>query len=296
MVEFDNVTSMVERVPVGGQVPSPPTLRVVRTIDVLSRRPDEHLSLAEIIRETGMSRATAHAVLSQLTMAGWTLRDADGNYALGTGFATVARRADAAFPLRRAAVEPMRTLSTGTGVPVFLAERDGATIAITEIVGEPSLHWIRLGRRLPLRPPVCREFVAWAPEDERGAWLDMAEPNTRERLAEVLDAVRARGYAVERLADESAPMLEMISSLRHSPITDAIRTRLGDVLADLITIDYLPHELGADNAVVSIAAPVFDIDGRVVASLVACPDNHLSAQEVASLGDAVAAAAHALGQ
>lgn len=294
MILFDNMTSMIERVPADGQPPSPPTLRVVRTIDVLSRRPAEHLSLAELIRATGMSRATAYAVLTQLTSEGWTLRDASGNYALGPGFAAVARRADAAFPLRSRAVKPMRTLSDSAAVPVFFAERDAESVVITDVVGEPTLRWIRLGRRLDLRPPVCREFVAWATPGDRDAWLDEADPATRDRLVTVLDVVRDRGYAVERLADDSGPMLDMMAALRRSPVTDTIRRRLDDVLGELIAIDYLPDELSDDLAVVTVAAPVFDHDGHVIASLVACPDNRLSVAELTQLGNATVAAANSI--
>ncbi|GAB2705628.1 helix-turn-helix domain-containing protein [Nocardia thraciensis] len=259
---------------------------MVRVVELLSRHPADHLSLARIVRDTGLSRATAHAVLTQLTADGWTIRDADGNYGLGLGLLTVARRAEAAFPLRRLALDPMRELSSRRGIPVFLAERDGDAILITEVVGTPSVPWIRRGRRLPLAPPVAREFVAWAPESERAAWLGHADPAHRDRLRAVLDAVRTRGYSVERLADDSAPILEALAALRNSPVTDPLRHRLGGMIADLITIDYLPQELGEENAVVTVAAPIRHGD-TVSAALVACPDTRLSATALADLGSAL---------
>ncbi|MCM6773390.1 helix-turn-helix domain-containing protein [Nocardia sp. CDC159] len=276
---------------------SPPTHRVVQVIELLSRRPAEHLSLARIVRETGMSRATAHAVLTQLSADGWTIRDAGGNYGLGLGLLTVARRAEAAFPLRRLAQEPMRELTARLRVPVFLAERDADSILITEVLGTPSVPWIRPGRRLPLAPPVAREFIAWAPESDRAAWLATADPTHRDRLLTVLDAIRTRGYSVERLADDSAPMLEALASLRDSPVTDPLRHRLNALIADLITIDYLPTELGPDNAVVTVAAPIFTTTPTTVtATIVACPDTHLSATELETMGAAVRATADRITQ
>ena len=47
-------------------------------------------------------------MLTQLTADGWTVRDGEGNYGLGLGLLTVARRAEAAFPLRRLALTPLR--------------------------------------------------------------------------------------------------------------------------------------------------------------------------------------------
>lgn len=280
------MTQMVGRAQLGGQA-SPPTHRVVQIVELLSRHPDTRLSLARIVRETAVSRATAHAVLTQLTADGWTIRDEDGNYGIGPGLVTVARRAESAFPLRRLAAEPLRELAAHVQVPVFLAERAGDVITITEVVGTPPVDWIRPGRRLPLRPPVCREFVAWAEDAERRRWLDAADAATRPRLTAVLDAIRVRGYAVERLADESARMLDIIASLRDSPVTDPVRSRLGDVLTELITIDYLPDELGPENAVVTVAAPIRTTSGHTVASIVACPDNRLTATELDTLGKAV---------
>ncbi|MFC6010507.1 IclR family transcriptional regulator [Nocardia lasii] len=279
--------------------PSPPTLRVVKVLELLSRHAGERLSLARIVREAGLSRATAHAVLAQLTAEGWAVRDAEGNYGIGLRLLTVARRAEAAFPLRHLASAHLRALSDEVGVPVFLAERAGENIVVTEVIGHPSASWIRPGRRLPLAPPVCREFIAWAPDSARAAWLATADPAHRDRLTRVLAEIRTRGYSVERLVDDSTPMLEVLAGLRDSPITAALRAQLGSVITELITIDYLPDELGPDNAVVTLAAPVRDHHGTVIAAVVACPDNHLSAHALAALGaktvataDRITAASH----
>lgn len=260
-------------------------------LELLSRHATERLALARIVREAGLSRATAHAVLTQLTADGWTVRDDDGCYGIGLRLLTVARRAEAAFPLRRTAIPQLRALSEHAGVPVFLAERDGANIVVTEVVGDPSAGWIRPGRRLPLAPPVCREFIAWAPESARTAWLAAADPAHRARLTRVLTEIRARGYSVERLVDDSTPMLEALAGLRDSPITAALRAQLGSVITELITIDYLPDELGAENAVVTLAAPVRDGAGAVVAAVVSCPDTRLSTAALNDLGAATVAAA-----
>ncbi|GAB2557616.1 helix-turn-helix domain-containing protein [Nocardia heshunensis] len=273
---------------------SPPTHRVVQAIELLSRHTGERLSLARIVRATGMSRATAHAVLTQLTADGWTVRDGDGNYSLGLGLLTVARRADTAFPLRRLALDALHGLADDQRVPVFLAERETDAIVITEVIGTPSVPWIRPARRMPFAPPVCREFIAWAPQSERATWLAGADPLHRPRLTAVLDAIAARGYSVERLADESAPMLEALATLRHSPVTDPLRHRLSAMIADLITIDYLPDELTDHNAVVSVAAPIFATDGSVIASIVTCPDTNLSASRLGELSAATIGAAKAV--
>jgi DNA-binding IclR family transcriptional regulator len=106
--------------------------------------------------------------------------------------------------------------------------------------------------------------------------------------------VRERGYSVERLAEESTRVMEVIGSLRNSPAADAVRHRLSDVLSELVTPDYLPDEIGTDNVVVTVAAPVFDDIGSVTASVVACPDARMTAYRLSTVGEAVVAAANSI--
>lgn len=269
--------------------PSPPTSRVVRVVELLCATPEGALPLADIVRRTGMSRATAHAVLQQLTADGWTSRD-DGDYRIGPALARLAGRIDTAFPLRRAATLAARDLAQHLETPVFVAMRDDDFIEVAEIIREPAYEWIRRGRRLRLRPPIAREFAAWAPPDDREAWIAAAPAAIRTRLGLALAAIRERGYTIERLAPEADQILDAIAPLRSSPIRDQI----GDVLSQLIEIDYLPDELVGDSiGAATIAAPIRR-DAAVIASLVVCTDATLPAAEVERIGAATIAAADRL--
>ncbi len=264
---------------------------MVKVIELLCASPDVALPLADIVRHTGMSRATAHAVLQQLTVDGWTIRE-DGAYRIGQGLARLADRIDAAFPLRRSGARAARELAQELDIPVFLAIREEDVVEVAELVGEPLSDWIRRGRRLRLRPPVCREFVAWEPAADREEWIADAPPAIRSRLGLALDAIRARGYAIERLAQDAGQLLDAIAPMSSS----SIRDQIGDLLSQLIEIDYLGHELTGDAiAAATIAAPIRH-DGAVVASLVACPDATLPAAEIERIGAAVAAAADQLSE
>ncbi|WP_030173994.1 MULTISPECIES: helix-turn-helix domain-containing protein [Actinomycetes] len=277
-----------DSMPVGQ--PSPPTQRVVRVIELLAEQTGGRLTLAEIVRRTGFSRATAHAVLTQLTIDGWVARE-DGQFAIGAGFVALARQAERGYPLRRLAAPMIHELAADLGMPAFLAERVAEQITVTELVGVPDMQWIRPGRRIALRPPVCREFVAWAPEAERQRWIDSAPPGARDRLHDVLEVICDRGYAVERLTGDHAEMIDALASLRDSPVSDTVRSRVAGLLAELTTIDYLPEESVGVVAVVTIGAPIIDSEGTVIASIVVCPNREMSADEMAHLGTSVAAAA-----
>lgn len=258
----------------------------MKVVELLCASPEVALPLADIVRHTGMSRATAHAVMQQLTVDGWTVRE-DGDYRIGPGLGRLADRIDAAFPMRRLGARAALDLSKELGIPVFLAIRDDDYIEVAEIIGEPAYEWIRRGRRLRLRPPIAREFAAWASPADREAWIDAAPPAIRTRLGLALTAIRDRGYTIERLAPEADQILDAIGTLRSSPIRDQI----GDLLSQLIEIDYLAEEFTGDAiAAATIAAPIRR-DGVVIASLVVCADATLPATEVERIGAAVAAAA-----
>ncbi|GGK35093.1 hypothetical protein GCM10011591_03450 [Nocardia camponoti] len=260
-------------------------------LELLSRHATERLSLARIVREVDISRATAHAVLAQLTAQGWTVRDEDGCYGIGRRLLVVARRAEVAYPVRHVALPHLRALAKMVGAPAFLAEREGDAIVVTEMVGEPSASWLRVGRRLPVAPPFAREFVAWSSPAAQRDWLDEADELVRPRLTEVLTTIRDRGYSVERLVGDSGTMLEVLARLDNSTVTAPLRSQLGSAIADLITIDYLPDELTDDNPVVTVAAPVRDATGTVIAALVVCPDTRLTADALTAVGTNTSTAA-----
>jgi DNA-binding IclR family transcriptional regulator len=266
---------------------------VVRVVELLADNPGAALTLAEIVRRTGFSRATAHAVLAQLTRSGWVTREG-GHFSIGAGFVALARHAERGYPLRRLASPLVHELASDLDMPVFLAERQAGRITVTELVGLPAMDWIRPGRHIALRPPVCREFIAWAPEDEIESWIAAAPEGARDRLREVLEVICDRGYAVERLTADHAEMIDALASLRDSPVSDTLRSRVAGLLTELSTIDYLPGETVGHVAVVTIGAPVIDPAGAVIASIVACPNREMLADDLQLMGKAVAASADRL--
>ncbi|MBR7191322.1 helix-turn-helix domain-containing protein [Gordonia sp. JH63] len=283
---------------------SPPTARVVRIVELLADAEQPALTLAEIVRQTSMSRATAHAVVSELVDCGWLIRDPSaGTFGVGPAFVGLVRNADGADHLVRWAASAARDLCERFDVPCFVARRtsaDAVTLAShafpPHLAPETAQHpWLRNGSRIRLRPPICREFIAFDPDDARSNWIGQAAESTRTRLGMVLDVVAERGYSIERMTDDHVAMIEALSSL--DTMSDTLRARVGDLLTELSVIDYLPEEIDACAAdgtgvpVVTIGAPVFDSARRVVAAIVVCPNTTLDVDEVRRLGEATRAAA-----
>ncbi|MFW0787039.1 helix-turn-helix domain-containing protein [Gordonia sp. CPCC 206044] len=272
--------------------PSPPTARVVAIMDLLTRPDIDTMTLAEIVRHTRLSRATAHAIVAELSDRGWVLRDQDGGIRIGPGFVALARRTREIDHLAEWGSAALREVTTTFGIAGFVARRTSDdTITVTDQVGEVdgSSRWLAPGHQLRLTPPICREFVAWEPEVIRSQWVAQASAATRTRLDLVLEAIRRRGYSIERMTDEHLALIETLTAIDTMP--DRLRSQATDLLTELTVIDYLDSELTDEIPVVTLGAPIFDADARVIASLVICPRQTMPVDQVHRLGNAALRAA-----
>jgi len=254
------------------------------------------LTLADVVRATGIPRGTAHAIVTQLCDLGWVTRHSDNSLTLGVDFLATSRRAARVDIVAAAATPHVAALVESTDIPAFLAQRRGDTITVTDHLApgpSPSPTVTSPAapvRHMELRPPLCREFIAWADDDTRAAWLNRAPADQRPRLTAVLGAIRERGYSIERITDHHRAIIDALGDLDEMPAQ--VRARMVDLVSELTAIDYLPDELVDEVGAVSLGAPIFDGD-VVVAALVSCPDRTMPAARVTALGDAVRRAAAA---
>lgn len=277
---------------------SPPTARVLDVLETLAQRPDRPRSLADLVRATGMTRATAHAVLDTLVQRGWVQRsEVDKTYTVGPYLAVVGQALAGARPVERLAHDAVAKLAAEHDVTALVVHLVDDALVVTDVAPAPSADGPapRVGHRVPYLPPFGPGFAAWAPTGEQDAWLahaDRTNPDLGERLRAVLPEVRRRGYSLERLDPVSAGAFEVLARLQDDVFGDAVREVVGRVLAQMTRVDFLPGELaGPGLAVSSIAAPVLDDGGRVVLDLVVQPSGARSAADLTALGEAVADAA-----
>jgi DNA-binding IclR family transcriptional regulator len=273
----------------GRQVPSPPTERVVAVMHLLAGGPERSYSLAEISRSLGISRATGHAILATLVQHRWVIRhEPSATYSRGPAIGALAR------PTHNREFRPLLdNLSETVGAQVFLARREGATLVVTDSVGDSlAAPPVTAGLRLPLVAPFGRDYVASAGENAIKAWLaGIGEPSTglRQRLTAVLAEVRERGFVIERLSREYVRVYTALRALAADGEPDEITARLAGAFADLALVDYLPGELEGrtDHQIATISAPVRDSDGVVSMSVTAAPFRSVNAKEIRKIGDAV---------
>ncbi|MCF8568942.1 helix-turn-helix domain-containing protein [Gordonia sp. HY002] len=278
--------------------PSPPTRRAAVVMDCVVTLAGHSPTLADIVRETTLPRATVHAIVSELADLGWLRRHDDLTLAVGPAFLATARTAIGDDPLATAARPALERLVAETGAVAFLARRvDTDTITVVEYCspagsGRPATEgWAEPGRPISLQPPICREFVAWSDAAVRDAWIDRALEPERDRLRAVLAEVRRRGYSIERITDDHRSVIGALTGLETVPadLRDRVRTLLGELSA----IDYLAPELtdDADVGAVTVGAPITDDHGRVVGSIVACPHTTMPGRELKQWGEKTARAA-----
>jgi DNA-binding IclR family transcriptional regulator len=126
------------------------------------------------------------------------------NKTFGLGPALIAAGAVAAVhqPALDAGRRELDALSAELGLEVLLT---AATEDDIIVVGRSALSTdfgrvLRVGQRVPLRPPLGTIFLAWSSEVDVERWLDRARPSLTdtERAVErgALHVVRARRYAI----------------------------------------------------------------------------------------------------
>ncbi len=145
-----------------------------KALDVLVAIEERPRSLAELVAETGISRATAHRLATALEVHGLVRRDDEGRFTLGARLISLGRAAAEAIPLAAAAEDALVDLRDLTGESVQLYVRDGdRRICVAAL---QSLHGLRtivpLGAALPLGVGSAGRVLADGGSTGPSGWVD----------------------------------------------------------------------------------------------------------------------------
>ncbi|GAA4539144.1 IclR family transcriptional regulator [Mycobacterium paraffinicum] len=158
------------------------------------------LTLAQIVRRTGLPRSSAHRMLERLVQLRW-LRRSGRDYELGMRLVELGSLAVHQDRLVRAAGPLLGELHRATGLVVHLAVLDGPDVVYLDKIGDQRIP-TRVGSRQPAHcTAVGKAILAYRDED---AELDLRVRKTRysissgTQLAVELAKVRAHGVAFER--------------------------------------------------------------------------------------------------
>jgi DNA-binding IclR family transcriptional regulator len=206
-----------------------------RLLALLAAFDAEHreLTLTALARRADLPPATAHRLIGQLTAWGALEQSESGGYRVGLRLWEVAMLAPRSSGLRRAALPFMEDLYETTHENVQLAVRDGDDTLYIELISGRSAVIVRttVGSRWPLHATGVG-LVLLAHAD-----------------AEVQDRICA------------GPLARFT---RHT-LTDPARLRAA--LADVRRADVAVSDRQITDDAVSVASPIRDVAGRVVAAL-----------------------------
>jgi DNA-binding IclR family transcriptional regulator len=243
---------------------SPPTDRVVAVLELLAAHPGRALTFSQIMRDTGLTRATCHAVLMSLTEAGYVLRDTKRAYLLGPAVAALGRSAEASFPHVPAIAHLVRELVANTGHPCALTSVMEQSVIVLDHAGElAGPDHLRRGNHVPFVAPYGTIHAAWSSPSVKHRWLHESDLPTRQ-LRRLLDQVQRRGFSASPFDDARRHLRELLALLKKDLLSQEIR-QLVEQASGPVARDYLDDELDAAQTlpISSISAPVFDDLGRV---------------------------------
>jgi DNA-binding IclR family transcriptional regulator len=258
---------------------SPAVERSLAILNFLAEHESSGFTGSELCRRLGLAKATGHTILTTLLQAGFVSRNAGREYSLGP----------AVIPLGEAASSQNRAVAIARGEMELLADKLGLGCVLTTVVedsilvvGKTSFEEQRsellvltFAKRIPLVAPIGAIFVAWWDDQRIEHWLDAVtkgwETERAQRLIMNLSVVRARGYSVSAIANDSVERVrKLLASV--NPLSDE-----GDLSATFeqfvdqvqYSEGYMVGELGPNVRydLSSIAAPVFDRSGKVILAL-----------------------------
>ena len=160
------------------------------------------LTLAQVVRRTGLPRSSAHRMLERLVQLRW-LRRSGRDYELGMRLVELGSLAVHQDRLHRAATPLLHDLHRATGLVVHLAILDGSDVVYLEKIGDRMTAAIptRVGGRQPAHcAAVGKAMLAFADQTD----VDLTSRKTKysigtaAQLAVELAKVRAHGVAFDR--------------------------------------------------------------------------------------------------
>jgi DNA-binding IclR family transcriptional regulator len=161
------------------------------------------LTLAQIVRRTGLPRSSAHRMLERLVALRW-LRRSGRDYELGMRLVELGSLAVHQDRLHRAAAPLLHELHRATGLVVHLAVLDGSDVVYLDKVGDRMVAAIptRVGGRHPAQcTAVGKAMLAYAAQ---AGTIDLTARRTKysictpAQLTQELAKVRSHGIAFDR--------------------------------------------------------------------------------------------------
>ena len=259
-------------------------------VELLAGSGKDRLRFSDVVRELGLTQATAHAILTTLCDRGWASRDpVDKTFSPGPALAVVAARVDTARPLAHTARTAALQLADELGYATSVVERVGDSLVITAFEDAGRQSGGAPGDRIRYAPPFGVAFAAWDTDEQQRAWIQRSAATNAKlarRLEEVLTRTRERGFDVDCTTPALTQAAQVMGTLPSDGLPDHVREITDQLLVEFTTIGFLSDDDTAHQAqpVATIAAPVFDHRGRVAMIVAVHPLQALTRKRIDSIG------------
>ncbi|GAB2680642.1 helix-turn-helix domain-containing protein [Nocardia goodfellowii] len=279
---------------------SAPTTRVVRVLDFLVEQRGKRFGLSELARELDLAKPTCLGILTELTAAGYLVRDPRTlTYGLGPALIAAGRVAQDSFAISAIARTELEKLTARYRTTCTASAVVGEQILVLESTG-PGL--VKVGAAYAFAPPVGLMYVLWDTDAAFDAWL--AKPPTvpvqqdEARLRQVVAECRERGYLVESLTAAGRKLYSLLAGVAVRELPDELRELVAELVTSLGERVYLGTDLRPrkEHPVSLLAAPTFGGDGRQNMVLTMYVGASITGAEIDRRGKALVAAADAVTQ
>ncbi|GAA0710826.1 helix-turn-helix domain-containing protein [Dactylosporangium roseum] len=273
--------------------PVPAVDRAVAILNYLADEPSHARTLTEISAALAIHPATCSATLACLQSHNLVRRaERRRGFLLGTALTRLGSAAGRTHSGFLAAREAVFALAQRFGCGGLVCAREGEDMVVLDMFGdvEPEHLPTRIGRRVPLAPPLGTVFYAWASPEEIAEWLarlDTGERARRDVSIEALAAVRARGYSLGGEHDLDVGLDSVLAKLTRADASPRM-IEVAMEVADLVRARTPPAAPGDQTVANFVIAPVFEPTG---APVLACT---LFGRPGQFVGDQISAIAKAL--
>ena len=241
--------------------PALSALRAIEIIDFMSQTPSRAFTLTELVNHTGTNVSSLHSILAVLLSRGYLVRHpVHKAYRLSPALAAIGEAVASSEPILAHAKRAIAQLAARTEFEVILMARTGDDIICLARAGTaPHLRAsVRVGQRVPLRPPLGGMYLAWSPEAEIDAWLKEGDVADLERRRRALQLIRERGF-LARIHSNAQSELKRVLAAPNASRAKAER-ETARALKNLEQAMYQPVTIEPEEFydIDFIGAPIFD--------------------------------------
>jgi DNA-binding IclR family transcriptional regulator len=277
---------------------SAPTQRVVQVLDFFVEQRGKRFGLSELARELELAKPTCLGILTELSAAGYLVRDTHTlTYGLGPALIAAGRVAQDSFAISAIARNELEKLTAEYRTTCTASAVVGEQITVLESTG-PGM--VKVGASYLFAPPVGLMYVLWDTAAAFDAWL--SKPSTvplrqdETRLRRVVAECRERGYLVESLTGAGRRLYSLLAGVAARDLPEEMRELVGELVTSLGERVHLGTDLRPrkEHPVSLLAAPTYGGDGRQNMVLTMYVGSSITGAEIARRGAALVAAADAV--